>query len=261
MSNLAIYTVIAGDYDTIKQPRVITPGAEYYLFTNNHWIEEAGIWKIVYLDEPKLTVEWSSSVNRNDAVVFDNERINNILLSRKVKMLAHKYLLEVYDMSIYIDADMMIKANLSKLFELLNDDVLMAAFRHGSCFSVREEINDLIERGVVEQAVVENQWQRYLEWEFKDDIGVTENGILIRRHNNPKVVELMELWWQEYLHGCLRDQVSLMPCIFKCGFMSYMKFIEGNVRCNEWAEVKRHVVKELTQPCQSQIYFSERPYT
>lgn len=214
MRNIAIYTVITGDYDTIKQPQVITPGAEYFLFTNNQEIEEAGIWKVVYLDEPEF---------------------NNILLSRKVKMLAHKYLPSEYDMSIYLDADMLIKANLSKLFELLNDDnVLMAAFRHSYCTSVRAEIEYLIRRGVVDPAIVENQWQRYLEWGFRDDIGVTENGILIRRHNHPRVVKLMEHWWQEYLNGCLRDQVSLMPCIFKCGFMPYLKFIEGNVRRNEW---------------------------
>lgn len=237
MRNIAIYTVITGDYDTIKQPQVITPGAEYFLFTNNHCGEEAGVWKIVHLDEPELTAAWSGSVNRNDAIVSDNKRINNILLSRKVKMLAHKYLPEGYDMSIYLDADMMIKANLSKLFELLNDDVLMAAFKHSSCFSVREEIDDLIERGVVKPAVVEHQWKRYHEWSFKDDIGVTENGVLIRRHNNPKVVELMELWWQEYLNGCLRDQVSLMPCIYRCGFMPHLKFIEGDVRRNEWVEM------------------------
>lgn len=233
MRNLAIYTVIIGDYDTIKQPQVITPGASYFLFTNNHSINDAGVWQIVYLEEDKID-------GYVPEVAEDNVRIRNIRLSRKVKMLAHKYLPEGYDMSIYIDADMMIKANLSKLFELLNDDVLMAAFRHGSCFSVRAEINDLIERGVVDSAVVESQWQRYHEWGFRDDIGVTENGILIRRHNNPKVVELMELWWQEYLHGCLRDQVSLMPCIYKCGFMPHLKFIEGDVRHNEWVEVMRH---------------------
>lgn len=234
MSHFAIYTVITGDYDTIKQPQVITPGAEYFLFTNNHCDEEAGVWKIVHLDEPELTAAWSGSVNRNDAIVSDNKRINNILLSRKVKMLAHKYLPEGYDMSIYLDADMMIKANLRGLSDLLNENVLMAAFKHSSCFSVRDEIDDLIERGVVEQAVVENQWQKYQEWGFRDDIGVTENGILIRKHNHPRVVELMELWWDEFKNGCLRDQVSLMPCVFKCGFMPYLRFIEGNVRRNEW---------------------------
>ena len=233
MSNLAIYTVITGDYDTIKQPQVITPGAGYFLCTNNHSINDAGVWQIVYLEEDKID-------GYVPEVADDNVRISNIRLSRKVKMLAHKYLPKGYDMSIYLDADMLIKADMSKLFELLNDDALMAAFRHGSCFSVREEINDLIERGVVKPAVVEHQWKRYHEWRFKDDLGITENGILIRRHNHPRVVELMELWWQEYLNGCLRDQVSLMPCIYKCGFMPHLKFIEGDVRHNEWVEVMRH---------------------
>ena len=157
MRNFAIYTVITGDYDTIKQPQVITPGASYFLFTNNHSINDAGVWQIVYLEEDKID-------GYVPEVAEDNARIRNIHLSRKVKMLAHKYLPSGYDMSIYLDADMMIKANLSKLFELLNVNVLMAAFRHGSCFSVREEINDLIERGVVDSAVVETQWQRYYEW-------------------------------------------------------------------------------------------------
>lgn len=235
MRNIAIYTVITGDYDTIKQPQVITPGASYFLFTNNHSINDAGVWQIVYLEEDKID-------GYVPEVAEDNVRIRNIRLSRKVKMLAHRYLASGYEMSIYLDADMLIKANLTKLFELLNDDnVLMAAFRHSYCTSVRAEIEYLIKRGVVDPAIVENQWQRYLEWGFRDDIGVTENGILIRRHNHPRVVKLMELWWQEYLHGCLRDQVSLMPCIYKCGFMPHLKFIEGDVRHNEWVEVMRHL--------------------
>ena len=193
----------------------------------------------MYLDEDELTAERPGLEIKNKSIAYDNDHNNNVLLSRRVKMLAHRYLPSGYEWSIYLDADMMIKANLSKLFELLNVNVLMAAFRHSYCTSVRSEIEDLIKRRVVEQAVVENQWQRYLEWGFRDDIGVTENGILIRRHNNPRVVELMELWWQEYLNGCLRDQVSLMPCIYRCGFMSHLKFIEGDVRHNEWVEVMR----------------------
>jgi hypothetical protein len=227
MKNLTIYTVITGNYDTIKQPQVITPGADYYLFTNNRAITDAGVWKVVYLEESDFDK--------------DSERARNILLSRKVKMLAHKYLPSEYEWSIYLDADMLIRSDLNSLFDLLNGDALMAAFRHSYCYSVRDEIDDLIGCGVVDSAVVETQWQRYHEWGFKDDLGITENGILIRRHNHPKVVELMELWWQEYLHGCLRDQVSLMPCIFKCGFMPYMRFIEGNVRRNEWVVIKEHL--------------------
>ena len=194
----------------------------------------------MYLDEDELTAERPGLEIKNKSIAYDNDHNNSVLLSRRVKMLAHRYLQSGYEWSIYLDADMMIKANLSKLFELLNVNVLMAAFRHSYCTSVRSEIEDLIKRRVVEQAVVENPWQRYLGWGFRDDIGGTENGILIRRHNNPRVVELMELWWQEYLNGCLRDQVSLMPCVFKCGFMPHLRFIEGDIRRNEWVEVMRH---------------------
>ena len=234
MNHLAIYTVITGDYDTIKQPQVITPGAEYFLFTNNHEIKDAGVWRVAYLDEDEIDA-------RIPEIASYNACIRNIRLSRKVKMLAHKYLPSGYDMSIYLDADMLIKDDFRGLSNLLNENVLMAAFRHSYCTSVRAEIEDLTNRGVVEQEVIKNQWQKYQEWGFRDDIGVTENGILIRRHNHPKMIELMELWWQEYLQGCLRDQVSLMPCIFKCGFMPYMRFIEGKVRRNEWVEVMRHL--------------------
>lgn len=44
-----IYTVITGNYDSIKQPMVLTPGVEYYLFTNNSEIREAGAWKVAQI--------------------------------------------------------------------------------------------------------------------------------------------------------------------------------------------------------------------
>ena len=240
MNNRTIYTVITGNYDTIKQPQVITSGADYYLFTNNHALTDAGVWRVMYLDEDELTAERPGLEIKNNSIAYDNDHNNNVLLSRKVKMLAHRYLPSVYEWSIYLDADMLIRGDLNGLFNLLSGDLLMAAFRHSYHDSVKDEIDDLVSREVVKPAVVEHQWKRYHEWSFKDDLGITENGILIRRHNNPKVVELMELWWREYLHGSLRDQVSLMPCIYKCGFMPHLKFIEGDVRHNEWVEVMRH---------------------
>ena len=108
LHNYVIYTVITGDYDTIKQPQVITPGADYFLFTNNHEIKDAGAWKVVYLDEDEID-------GYIPEVADDNVRIRNIRLSRKVKMLAHKYLPEGCDMSIYLDADMLIRSDLNSL--------------------------------------------------------------------------------------------------------------------------------------------------
>ena len=224
----AIFTVITGNYDTIKQPLVLEEGVEYYLFTNNPKIIDAGVWKVV-----QITFEdWQGRT----------ERENNILLSRKVKMLPHKYLSNGAEWSIYIDADMLIKEPLMELLKDLHDDTLFAACRHSYCGSVREEIEDLVAKGMVDVTQVENQWQCYVEWGFEDDLGISENGLLFRRHNNARVAQLMELWWEEYQNGCLRDQVSLMPCMFRTDFMPYFQFIEMDIRNNDFVEVMKHKV-------------------
>ena len=222
-----IYTVITGSYDSMKQPRVIEEGVEYVLLTNNPEIKDGGVWKVVQIPSE----EWTGRTARE----------NDILLSRKVKMLPHEYLPEVAEWSIYIDADMVIKRPLTELLINLHSETLFAAFRHSYCGSVREEIEDLVAKGMVDVTQIENQWQRYAEWGFKDNLGISENGLLIRKHNNQHVQSLMQLWWKEYQQGCLRDQVSLMPCIYKTGFMPYFQFVEKNIRDNEYLDVLKHL--------------------
>ena len=228
MNKIIIYTVITGNYDTIKQPLVVEEGVEYFLFTNNPEIKDVGVWKVVQIPSE----EWQGRTARE----------NDILLSRKVKMLPYKYLTEECEFSIYVDADMLIKEPLTKLLKDLHEDTLFAACRHSYCKSVSEEINDLKAKGMVDATQVQQQWQRYVEWGFKDNLGISENGLLISRHNDAHVAQLMELWWEEYQNGCLRDQVSLMPCMFRTDFMPYFQFIEMDIRNNNFVEVMRHKV-------------------
>ena len=228
MPSTIIYTVITGNYDTIKQPLVVEEGVEYYLFTNNPGIVDAGVWKVVQIPSE----QWQGRT----------ERENNILLSRKVKMLPHKYLPIDAEWSIYIDADMLIKEPLTQLSKDLHEETLFAACMHSYCGSVREEIDDLVTKDMVDATQIENQWQRYVEWDFEDNLGISENGLLVRRHNEARVIALMRMWWDEYQNGCLRDQVSLMPCIYRTGFMQYFQFIEMDIRNNNFVEVMKHKV-------------------
>ena len=221
-----IYTVITGTYDSIKQPLVVEEGVEYVLFTNNPEIKDAGVWKVVQIPSE----EWPGRTARE----------NDILLSRKVKMLPHNYLPEGAEWSIYIDADMVIKRPLTELLNNLHPETLFAAFRHSYCRKVQDEIEDLLAKNMVKPKQVKEQWQKYTEWGFRDDLGISENGLLIRKHNNQHVQTLMELWWKEYQQGCLRDQVSLMPCIYKEDFVPYFQFVEKNIRANEYLEVLKH---------------------
>ena len=226
MNKTIIYTVIIGNYDSIKQPLVIEEGVEYVLFTNNPNIQDAGVWRVVQIPAE----QWQRRT----------ERENNILLSRKVKMLPHKYLPKGCELSIYLDADMLIKGPLTRLLKDLREDTLFAACRHSYCKSVQEEIEDLLVKNMIQPEQVKEQWQKYTEWGFRDDLGISENGLLIRKHNNQHVQSLMQLWWKEYQQGCLRDQLSLMPCIYKEDFVPSFQFIEKNIRANEYLEVLKH---------------------
>ena len=223
-----IFTVITGNYDTIKQPLVVEEGVEYVLYTNNPGIVDAGVWKVVQIPSE----QWQGR----------SERENNILLSRKVKMLLHKYLPEGAEWSIYIDADMVIKRPLTELLNNLHLETLFAACRHSYCKNVQEEIADLLAKNMVQPEQVKEQWNKYVEWGFEDNLGISENGLLIKRHNDARVVQLMELWWEECQNGCLRDQVSLMPCLYRTGFIPYFQFIEMDIRNNNFVEVMRHKV-------------------
>src|ERR1039458_2191274 len=44
---------------------------------------------------------------------------------------------------------------------------------------------------------------------------MTENGIILRKHSDHKVITLMESWWEEYCNGGRRDQLSLPYLIWK----------------------------------------------
>ena len=226
MNKIIIYTVITGNYDSIKQPLVVEEGVEYVLFTNNPKIIDAGVWRVAHIPSEL----WQGRT----------ERENNILLSRMVKILPHKYLPEGAEWSLYIDADMVIKRPLTELLNNLHSKTLFAACRHSYCKSVQEEIEDLLSKNMVQLEQVQHQWNKYKEWGFRDDLGISENGLLIRKHNNQHVQSLMQLWWSEYQQGCLRDQVSLMPCIYKTDFMPYFQFVEKNIRANEYLDVLKH---------------------
>ena len=81
---------------------------------------------------------------------------------------------------------MLIKESLTELLNDLREETLFASCRHSYCKSVNEEINDLKVKGMVDATQIENQWQRYVEWGFKDDLEISENGLLVRRYNDAR---------------------------------------------------------------------------
>ena len=89
-----VYTAIYGEKDTLKDPLVINPNVDYLCFTDNKNIK-SNVWKIIH----------------HPAIHTDPVRSAKIF---KVK--PHEFLSD-YDISLWVDANFLIKTDLQTFFQ------------------------------------------------------------------------------------------------------------------------------------------------
>lgn len=213
---IAIYTALTGDYDHVQEILYIEDGVDYLLFTNNRALRSK-TWTIVYVESD----------------------LDDVLLSREIKMLPHKYLNEKYDESIYIDANAVIYGHLSDLTQYLDKNVSLAVSQHQERRSVREEIDAIVRLKSISAKKALGQYAKYVEDGFKDDMGLAECGILVRKHMDIELQGLMREWWKEFTNGIRRDQISLLPCISRLHFKAY-SMMNGYVYHNQFCKIVSH---------------------
>src|SRR5690606_3638283 len=136
--------------------------------------------------------------------------------SRRIKVMAHELLSE-FETSLYIDNSVQLKAAPSTvLAELAPEGALWASIDHSYRGSVLEEAEALMAvKHFDDPARIKEQVEHYaatVPEALRDKTLWT--GILLRRHNDPLVVETQKIWWEQILRYSRRDQVSL-PYAFR----------------------------------------------
>ncbi|MBR3411525.1 MAG: DUF616 domain-containing protein [Bacteroidales bacterium] len=210
---VAVYTALTGEYDSVHEILYKQPGVDYILYTNNKNLTSS-TWDVRYVDSS----------------------LDDVLLSREIKMLPDKYLDKQYTASVYVDANAFIYGDIANLVSMLNEKTTFAVTRHSNTDSVKNEIEVCIKTKGINRIQAETQYERYCAEGFKDDMGLAECNILIRRSNDEELGALMELWFQEFCKGIRRDQISLPPCIQKRNFEKYM-FLEGSTWHNQFCVI------------------------
>ena len=217
---IVIYTAIFGRYDgIIPQPHF--PGIDYICFT----------------DVPRKTQPWK-------IIEVERECEDPTLDARRHKILAHKYLRD-YDISIYIDGNFLMLSDPRDLIgEKLKNDTVFAFFDHKYSDDRRnciyEEYEALLklgeERGYFKDDP--NSMKSFIDLlkseGYPSDNGLISSGVLIRKHNDPELMELMESWWWCVKNYSKRDQLSFNYALWKTEFNKY-KILEGDIRKgNPW---------------------------
>ena len=199
MDKCVIYTCIVGGYDPLRQPAATDPDFDFVCFVGKgeKTADRIGVWQIRELD----------------CGISDPA-----LLSRYPKMHPH-LLLPGYGASLWIDGNI----------EILDGsiyDVLRAKLSSGVKYSgVRHPSRDCVysEAWMCRKMGYLGWWKWLRVCLFlllhgqRRRSGLIENNLIFRRHRDPQIVRLDELWWSMLSRLARRDQLSFPWCLKECG--------------------------------------------
>lgn len=200
MSKYVIYTCIVGGYDELLQPVVTDPDFDFVCFVGRgeKTADRIGAWAVREFD-----------------CGLEDLRI----VSRYPKMHPH-VLLPEYEASVWIDGNIGIADG--TIYEAARSKMASGVLYSGVPHPDRDSV----------YSEVWTCWKWFPHLKFRDvpriwawllfhglplRSGLMENNLIFRRHLDPAVVRLDELWWDRLLNLSLRDQLSFMWCLKKCG--------------------------------------------
>ena len=188
--DVVVYTALFGNYDELKSPTIIDKKCDYVCFTDQKI--KSDVWKIINIVPNK----------------------ENNLMNREFKILPHKYLSN-YEYSLYIDANLVIKINPSFLVNKYLDIHLMAVPKHVIWNCAYLEAFRSITSNRINAKKVFSQMINYAVDGFPIFYGLTENSILLRKHNDEEIISLMNFWWNEIIKNAHRDQLCFQYSLWK----------------------------------------------
>lgn len=220
-----IFTILVGHYDELLQPLSVDSSFDYICFSNDIKEEKVGVWNI-------------RRIPFEDA---DKTRV-----SRYPKLLTHK-VLQDYDYSLYMDANIQIISR--ELYDVvnqkINEGILIAQVPNIFRDCIYKDIEIAYRKRKVDLKGAKRQYEHLKQEGFPIHYGLFENNVILRKHNDPKVIEISEAWWKEYCTYTHRDQFSLMYVYWKHGYMPTFLFGEGkNARNVDCLKLEKHPRKK-----------------
>lgn len=205
---VVVYTAISGHYDCLKEPHYIDDGIDYICFTDDEELESE-TWMMAPFPE-----------------AFQD----STLQTRYVKILAHRFLSD-YDISIWIDANIVIQDDIKALIQncLGSNDIAM--FEHPQHHeTIAKEVEVCISLAKEQPDKLLAQQELYYSLGFTDsDHPIPASYVIFRRHNHQYLALAMEDWWLNVLTYSKRDQVSFPFITWKYNlqvhYLSHQQFL------------------------------------
>lgn len=205
MSNrFVIYTAVVGNYDEIKQPRVVDNRFDYILFSNDIREKNVGIWQV-------RPIPYHNPIQTK--------------IARWVKTHPEE-LLDEYEASLWIDSNIIIKDGYvyDRFSELFENKVLVSTMKHFQRECVYEEMFEILCCGFEREKVVLRWGQLLRNEKYPQNNGLCETGVFFRIHSDDEVARFDIMWWDCIDKYSRRDQFSVNYVLWKLG-LSWQYFM------------------------------------
>jgi TOD1/MUCI70, glycosyltransferase-like domain len=192
---------------------------------------------VCFTDDPELRSDfWQIRL-------MSRELLDAARAAKRIKALAHRFLPE-FDGSLYIDNTVRLKVPPATLFDryLAPSHAPFVCFRHPWRDCVYDEGDAVVEHQLDDPDRVRKQMAFYRHIGYPAHAGLAKATLMLRRHNDPALVPVMERWHQQVLRHSLRDQLSLNPSAWFDGFqIRYLDLDFLDYELLEWPIIKDNV--------------------
>lgn len=170
---VVVYTVILGGYDRLR----------------NH--DDLPYDFIAYIDDTSIVPANTNWQIRSIPQEYNNTNMTPKKLSTLLKMIPHKLFPE-YDISVYIDGKVSINKNIETLIEMNYEDNRLLSNKHPLRQCLYDEITALRTIQWENPTTCDAVERLFKETHFPKNYGMVDTCMLIRRHNDPYIIDLME---------------------------------------------------------------------
>lgn len=186
-SKIAIYTACINNYDMLIQHQFICDEWDYFCITDR---AIPGIYN------------W-------EFVQADYRNVDPVRSARYYKTHPH-VLFPDYQYSIWIDSNIDIVGDHLKrrIEEMISSDCDLGCLHHPHWDCVYTEAAKCLEYGKGDDEAIMRQVDFLLAEGYLRNNGLIETSIMFRKHNQPRIVKLMNDWWKNICRFSRRDQMS-----------------------------------------------------
>ena len=209
---VVVYTCIAGEYDTVKEPMYVNERLCNFVAITDCAIPQYSQWKRMNIADIKEMKDLSPSMK-----------------NRYAKLHPH-VLFPEYDYSVYVDGSITVVADVMPLIgKLVKNNAWLGVHNMSNGIDcIYDEAVSVIGAKKAPKDIVEKQVAAYKKEGYPRHNGLFENTILVRKHNDPHCMKVMDDWWEQLLTFSQRDQMSFNYVLWKNNIAKKEICILGN---------------------------------